>query len=446
MSSKKHKDRVSHEYPPPEFELPHTLHDDRHRLAEVTVPIVTISASYRGEIARHLGETSKFVRDVVFSRAHYSMALAVFSAARLRGFSCWMIDPTNYVSSWAWRKLVLVEYLAKLSARVPLFKKAKNFADYLIRKKSPITGSIRDPLLYATHYTKIPIVSLHYEAGNILAAAGKQVLQIVTDPHVRAHYLFEAHRENINFAVFDEKTKQELLERAKSMRKNIPPKRVFVSGPPVDPRIVAARKKKGPGDFKKRGLRILIATGGLGTNKREIRELLSSVLPVLEQEKISLILYAGTHADFREMFYELPKKHNVSVGDIETDKPVRVIYDESIVRANQELVEHAFSWADVIVTKPSGDMAYDGAASGCALFFLDPWGEWERRIEDIFVRLGIGQEARTKVFADQLKEAMSSGWLDNAIKNTLALSPVFLHGAEKIVDFQQKLARSVDRV
>ena len=67
------------------------------------------------------------------------------------------------------------------------------------------------------------------------------------------------------------------------MGKRVDPDRIIVTGPPVDPRIIAARKKKNP-FLLKRPLRLCITTGGLGTNKDEIHEILHLLFDLLKQE------------------------------------------------------------------------------------------------------------------------------------------------------------------
>ena len=75
-----------------------------------------------------------------------------------------------------------------------------------------------------------------------MAGQGKTVLQVITDPHVRDEYLDHAEKKNMHYCVFDERTQFELLEKAKLSDKDLDPQRISVTGPPVDPRIVAARK------------------------------------------------------------------------------------------------------------------------------------------------------------------------------------------------------------
>lgn len=425
-----------HILPPPELELPRTLHGDRHRLEEVQVPVVTISATYKSEIAEHLGERSRVLDEAVFSRAHYSMGVAIFAQASRMGLTAWYVDPMNYVTVSDWGKIAFVERVGQLVARVPLFRTLKNISEKFVRQKLPVANAVQKPLIYVTQRARFPIICLHALAGSIIADEGKKVLQVVTDPQIRPEYIPEMGNSNIVFAVFDESTKDKFLDKSRELGISLDENRIVVTGPPVDPRIVDIRNLKSPSAFKKRGLRLVVATGGIGTNKDEIKELLENLLPELKKNTIQLILYAGTNWDFKEMFYNLCKKHNIR----DMDSRVRIIYDESIVVANQELIDKAFSWADGFVTKPSGDMAYDAVAAGCFLLTLEPWGEWEKVIENVFVEKEISKKADVHNFASQINELARAGWIEKAIKNAINIDKIFLTGAKRIVDLQQKLA------
>lgn len=433
-----------HTYPSSDLDLPITLHEDRHRLEEVEVPIVTISATFRTDIAESFGEKAKRAEEAVFSRAHYSMSIAIFEQAIRLGLSAWLVDPTNYVSPKDYEKILFTELVAEKVARNPLLKKIKDFVDTFARSKLPIAEAVNQPLKYVTEKARFPTISLHYESGNVLAPLGKNVVQVVTDPHVRVNYLQEAERENITFAVFDKETKLEFLEKAKKAGKKVDEERIVVTGPPVDPRIVEAREGKQPNGYTKRPLRLVIATGGLGTNKGEIKAVTKGLIPKIKEGKVNVILYAGTHPDFERFFKQTLKKNNIAEGRLEDiDASARVIYNSSIIKANQALIKHAFAWADGFVTKPSGDMAYDAAASGCFILSLTPWGEWEANIRNRFASLGILERAETGSFGKQLDRLVESGWVRKAIKQALEINPLFLNGAEKIVALQQKGAKLI---
>lgn len=429
-----------HVFPEKGLGLPITLHDDRHRLEKVDVPIVTVSASFRSDMERHLGESAQDRGEIVFSRAHYSMAIAVLEQARRQKLSAWMVDPINYLSDRDWQKLERIEIIGQMTARIPILKALKDIFDTFVRKQIPLTAAIQKPLNYVTNRVGSPIISLHYEAGNYLAKVGKRVLQVVTDPHVRPHYLFEAGRPNITFAVFDEATKRSFIEKAAALNLQIAEGKVIVTGPPIDPRVIEKRSGKKPDDYKKRGLRLAITTSGLGTNYGEIKQTLENLLPVLTRKKIELLLYAGTHLDFYKIFYALAAKNNLPIGGEDSKMPLRIIYDKSIVIANQKLIDGAFGWADGFITKPSGDMAYDAVAAGCFLLTLDPWGEWEENIYKIFEKKGIALMADTTNLAGQLEQLEQKGWFMQAIKNALKIEEIYLHGAKNIVDLQQTLA------
>lgn len=430
-----------HTVAPPELALPKTLHDDRHRFETVDVPVVTTSASFRSDIAQNLGErTRRLTSDIVFSRAHYSMAVGIMRAALERKLTTWLIDPVNYVTGEDWNKIVFLAKTGQFVARFPVLKTVKDLLDTVGRGRLPLTQAITSPLLFATAKVGNPVVSLHYETGNILAKEGKKVIQVVTDPHIRPQYLYEAERPNIVFAVFDENTKEMFLESVKGQGKQVNPERIIVTGPPVDPRIVKAREKKTPPKAEQ-ALRLAITTGGLGQNKGEIESLVRQLGPQIKAGTVQVVLYASTLPDFFKMYEDIAHGIGVEVGRIIDDETaaLRIFYSTSIVDSNQFLVDYVFPWADGFVTKPSGDMAYDAVAAGCFLLLLEPWGEWEENIGKIFTNLGIAQKADVTHFADQIDELLKPGWVKNAIKKAENIDPLFLNGAKTIVDLQQKL-------
>lgn len=420
------------------------LTSDRKFLESTTIPIVTVAASFRDELARFHGVDTYFGKDsdeVLFSRAHYSMALAALIGAwhgPTDPKRAWMVDPTNYVRSDDWSAIEFTEEVGKLLARHSLLKILKDLIDTRARQKLPITQAITTPLLFLFEHVNRPILSFHYEAGNILASLGKSVVQVVTDPHVRPQYLEYAHLSSVRYCVFDEQTRVGMLELASALGKDLNPRRVIVTGPPVDPRILAAARKKSSKDHQKRPLRLCIATGGLGTNQEEIVNILRSVCPLIRQGNTQILLYVGVHEDLRERVHQVAAQEGLHVQpDHETDAPMRVLYSPHIVPANEALIHYGFPWADGFVTKPSGDMAYDAAAAGCFLLTLEPWGEWEHNIRDVFEQRGIARRALVSEFAAQI-ESLSSpyggkSFVETAIENALTLPDLFTHGIEKIL-------------
>lgn len=433
--------RRKHKLPPSELELPKTLHDDRHRLEEVNVPVVTTSASFRGVIAESLKEEPRREEsDIVLSRAHFSMAVAIMREAAERKLTTWLVDPINYVSEKDWKKLLLLARVGHLVAKFPALKQIKDFLDTVSREKSPLTKAITPPFLYATERITRPIVSLHYETGNILAREGKKVIQVITDPHIRPQYLYEAQKKNMFYAVFDRQTQDDFLTQAGKQGKNVEPERVVVTGPPVDPRIIKSRQRKSPEAIGKRSLRIAITTGGLGQNKDEIEKALRSIGPLIKSGEIKVVLYASTLPHFKKLYSDIAREFDIREDPASDENAsLRILYYPSIIDANQALVDHVFGWADGFLTKPSGDMAYDAAAAGCFLFLLRPWGEWEENIGRIFTNLGIARRTEPKILDRQISELLSSGWIKQAAGKALGIDPLFLNGAKKIVDLQQTL-------
>lgn len=438
--------------------LAKTLIKDQAKLAQTALPILTVSASYKEDIKGFYGyPEDDDLPDIVFSRAHYSMALAIAisawgSQSDLAGFSptkkskidpkkAWIADPTNYVSEADWNKIRLTELVGKVLARKPLLHQLKEFVDKFGRKKLPILSSIEQPLMMLAQDIDSPILSLHIAVGNFLAPMGKTVVQVITDPHVRPEYLDYAHLKNLHYCVFDQATKTDVLELAAFRGKALSEDRVVVTGPPVDPRIVAMRAKKTA--WRSGKLKLCLTTGGLGTNKTELLLILEQLLPVLRARKneldLSLLIYAGTHFDIKQAVINLAKKHRVAISNLDDrSAKLRVIYHPQIIDANELLVQHGFNWADGFITKPSGDMAYEAAAAGCFILTLKEWGEWEHNIRARFETLGIARKAQVDQIVGQLTALTSSGgksgsFIESAMNSALKLDPLYLRGASQII-------------
>lgn len=419
---------------------------DKDYLQQTAVPIVTVSASYKEDVKGLFGyKEDETIKDVVFSRAHYSMPTGVIMQAwgkKVGPKKAWMVDPTNYVSHKKWGSVELTEDIGQTLARRPFLKKLKDLVDKFGRSRLPILSSITPPLLHLTARLDKPILSFHIAAGNILAAQGKTVVQMITDPHVREEYLNHAEKDNFCLLVFDDQTKTEVLEKSSLLEKKVDPERVIVTGPPVDPRIIEARKKKRP--WRSGPLKLALTTGGLGTNKTEIRQILRQLLPELRKrpEPYHLLIYAGTHDDICHLTEKMAKEARVAVGQFDDPKAkLRIIYHPQIMDANELLINYAFPWADGFITKPSGDMAYDAVASGSFLLTLAEWGEWEHNIRRNFAEKGIARKAVVKEIVPQLKaltqaQDKNQSWVEQAMLRAAEIEKLdenFLSGAKNIL-------------
>lgn len=438
----------AHDPAPQDLEFRQTAHEERHLLETVQVPIVTVSATFREELEEKFGEKpSEVTEDVTFSRAHYSMANALVVAATKRHKSFWMVDPTNYVSAKDWPKIMFTERMGRLIARSPILKELKDMVDTRLRNQLPLTKAIRKPLSYVFHRVTRPVISFHYEAGNILVENHKRVLQVVTDPHVRPQYVTHASNPLISWAVFDERTKAELIHLAYMHGTPVDPSRVIITGAPVDPRISRKDRNRTTRAFKHRPLRLAVTTGGLGTNKAEIKQFLHEVSPLLKAGKLHLALFAGVHEDFREMFEHFAEGTGVKIGKPEDDSArLRVFCDDDIIEINELLLDHIFPWADGFVTKPSGDMAYEAVAAGCFLLTLEPWGEWEVNIRQFFEERGVSVRAHLGTVSAQLNALThapvekNKPWIQLALERALRMQAPLSRGAFNILTLHQKLA------
>jgi hypothetical protein len=433
----------THTPPPENLDLKEALHHERHLFEKVDVPIVTVSATYRKELAKKYRSIVHTPSDVIYSRAHYSMAEAVRRQALSMGKTTHLSDPGNFVSFKYWKKLEFTQRLGRLIARHKLLKDIKERLSTLTRNKVPISEAIRQPLLYLTETMSCPVISMHYETGNILATAGKTVIQAVTDPHVHEQYLtalppkhMSVTNNYISFAVFNERTKSDLMKLSKSMNKDINEDDVVVTGPFVDPRISSTK----PGKKLKEGqpINLAVTTGGLGTNLNEIKRVLHSFRPLLTPpEKIRLFLYAGNHKDFRDFFENYAATNNIRIGNLDDeDARIRILYDDSIIDANENLIRYMFPWAHGVITKPSGDMAYDAAAAGCFILFLEPWGVWEKEVQSVFEKEGVGYDLNSTTAHDQFIKLVINNKLQKALDCAHNLPPIYREGCANLINFQ----------
>lgn len=468
---------------------------DRRLLTQTALPIITVSASFREDLkGLHRQKESDRSTDIVLSRAHYSMALGVAIQAwgdRIDPKKAWLVDSTNYVGTEAMRGVAITHQIGKLIARFSILKTLKDLVDKFGRSKMPILDNVTPPTIYLGSAVSGNILSMHIVTGNILAAEGKKVVQMITDPHVRSDYLDNAHLSNMRFLVFDEATKTEFFALAKEIGKKIPKEqikdKVIVTGPPIDPRIVACSKSKKPWTAA-RALTICLTTGGLGTNKEEIKEILNQLLPELkfQQNKsdsrlpaTQLIFYAGTHRDHLDMALQIAKENNLTAqvispkdpanftlraktaveASIEFKQPFVILYHPQIVDANELLIQYAFPKADLFISKPSGDMAYDAVVAGAALLTLKEWGDWEHNVRQVFEKNGTAAVARVDEIVSQLveitreesadfstkklssstvpaatlEEKNATSWLAQAMTKAKKLDPIFYQGAKNII-------------
>lgn len=429
---------------------------DRQILQKTALPIVTVTGAFQEDVKRWHGvRHNQKDTDIIYSRAHFSMAYGVlqhvWKSPTPKPSKAWLTDPTNFVSEEEWKKITSTEKIGELIARQPILQTIKALIDQFARKKLPILESITPPLLYLFEEVHQPILSFHIAAGNILAGMGKTVVQMITDPHVRDEYIQAAISPTISYCVFDEQTKKEFLSRAKVLDIDVHPDRIIVTGPPIDPRIIEMRKKK---TFTPHyPLRLLITTGGLGTNKKEIKMILELLLPELKKDKpaYQLMLYAGTEKDFVDMAKEIAMSNKVAARVIHhlspttnqpTNQPANqltILHHPQIFDANELLIKHGLPWADGVISKPSGDMAYDAVIAGCFLLTLKPWGVWEERIMEIFEKKKLSTSADTRHILEQLNTLVTSGWIARSLTNSKNIDKQFLHGVENIVEVMRRV-------
>jgi len=89
------------------------LYRDKKLLENTKVAIITVSASFKEDLKGFHGEVENDqIQDIVFSRAHYSMALAIAVAAwdkQIDPQKAWLVDPTNHIKQEGWKQIRLTD-------------------------------------------------------------------------------------------------------------------------------------------------------------------------------------------------------------------------------------------------------------------------------------------------------------------------------------------------
>ncbi len=154
---------------------------------------------------------------------------------------------------------------------------------------------------------------------------------------------------------------------------------------------------------------------------------------------LRLLLNASTHQDFFSMYQALCAQSGISPSPLENEyAPVRILYANNIVEVNELLIKYMFPWAHGIITKPSGDMAYDTAASGAFCLFLQPLGDWEVNIRDRFELLDLGTSINPHRFLtelDRLAKPYYQGrsWFSTAHIGLKNIPALMLQGSTNII-------------
>jgi len=145
------------------------------------------------------------------------------------------------------------------------------------------------------------------------------------------------------------------------------------------------------------------------------------------------------------MYYEFANVNGLRVGPLDDEEaPIRILRTDDIIEANELLIQYMFPWADGIITKPSGDMAYEAVASGAFQLFLEPWGEWENNIEERFTKIGTGRKLNVKHFNQEFEKFRKhywegETWFSYAKSKVFSLPKQYLEGSKNILRVYDKM-------
>ncbi len=205
-------------------------------------------------------------------------------------------------------------------------------------------------------------VSTHFTPANIASKAlpDQKVFLYVTDIH--PHPIWAIKRKNIIYLVPVQETKEILISYG------IDRNNIKVASFPIHPTLLKnnqQRAKKRIANLKKEhSTDVLIISGGAGTGRFQMENLLSTFAAPAHDNKVNITYLASTMKLRNQL-----KEYRVTEGlpdsavEIDTYKP--------------ENLYKAMKWAEVMITKAGGDITFEALAEGLPIYTLKDVGAHE---------------------------------------------------------------------
>jgi hypothetical protein len=293
------------------------------------------------------------------------------------------------------------------------------------------------------------IVVFHYGVAKTLIEAGYSVLVAVTDPSAELthagyyDFLTEENKDKVCYGTMDQLTKEWLIENGGVKQENIREVGSFVS-----PKLVKAGKSKVENRLKhweecmngEKKFHVGIFTGGLGTNFWEMRDVVLSLVPLVEEEKLKISVFFNMNTDLRDHLKDILNKNDY------TNKSIEVYASRDKDELNKKSIE-ILQAADLVFTKPSGDKAFETLAAGCIPMFLFPLHPHEVRIREYVYQTGVGIEAEEYHYLHQVKKVLFNQevYAENIYlthhPEKDQVKPISHQGEELLLEFYQQICK-----
>ncbi len=406
----------------------------QEKLAKADIPVITIAGS--PQIGGYL------------TMAHDSMMQAFLEAAEDKGIKAYGLDVLDFLTTEEERKGILdMAKLPRIVVRTEMGSRLlHNPIVQKLRGGLGFEEVLKDKILKLIDKVSKDkvIVTYHYGTAKTLVEAGYKVMIAVTDPSVELthngyfDFLTSENKERVFYGTMDKATKEWFVKEINVFEKNIKEVGCFVS-----PQMIKAGKEK----IKNRDVRwekctkgnekfhISLFTGGLGTNFWEMRDAVLNFLCMLCKDKITVDVFFNTNSDLDKHLNDVLKK----VG---CDEDINIFSSKDKDKLNKKSIE-IFKKSDLVLTKPSGDKAFEAIASGAIPLFLFPLHPHEVVIREYVMNGGVGEIAKIEDLKEQVesilfnkKKFTSQVYKTQNMENK---NPIKLDGVNNLLKYWQEI-------
>jgi len=404
------------------------------KLAKADIPVITIAGSV--QIGGYL------------TMAHDSMMQAFLEAAENKKIEAYGVDVLDYLTTEKERKGILdMAKLPRIVVRTEMGSRLlHNPIVQKLRGGLGFEEVLKDKILKLVDKVSKDkvIVTYHYGTAKTLVEAGYKVLVAVTDPSVELthngyfDFLNSENKDRVFYGTMDKETKDWFIKEIGIPKKNIKEVGCFVS-----PKIIKAGSKKIKNREKRweectqgeERFHISLFTGGLGTNFWEMRDAVLNLVPLLCDEKITIDVFFNTNTDLDKHLKDVLKK-------VCCKEKISIFSSIDKEELNNKSIE-IFKKTDLVLTKPSGDKAFEALASAAIPLFLFPLHPHEIMIREYVMNGGVGEIAKIEDLKKQIEKILSNKQMftkqiyqTHNINNKNAIK---LDGVSNLLQFWQQL-------
>jgi len=293
------------------------------------------------------------------------------------------------------KKYSLYNYISTNPHLIPLWNKLtrhdligptflKPFHWYDTVANSPVIQRLKyrfkenkNTIIFCTHFTPANLASL--------ALPHHKIFLLATDIHL--HALWTVNRPNVHYLIPHSDTKKDLLKYG------ISEKNIHLTGFPINPNLIkghAQRHKKRVVNLKKEHTTdILIISGGAGTGKIQMQNLLKTFATPAHAHNVEIKLLASTNK-LQQALEHTCRQEGLSKQAVTID-----------TYTPQKLYQ-SMRWAEVLITKAGGDITFEAIAEGLPIYTLKDVGDHERLNRKYLESVGASKKLEATVYPWEL--------------------------------------------